>query len=153
VPWAGRAARRRAAALLILAGLPAPSRADILEPALWSRLERIEKAFRGGDAEALRTSLPAEARVRVDLRGVTDGPSSLGPAQVEVLFKGAFREQPTRRFSFRRETVKRSDPLTAFARVRWVRRHPQGGERVDALTFTLRAEDGDWRVHEILSSR
>ena len=45
-------------------------------------------------------------------------------------------------------------PGVAFARARWLRKASGGGSDVtDTVTFTLRQESGDWRIHEIRSSR
>jgi ketosteroid isomerase-like protein len=111
-------------------------------------------AFRSGDAQALRALLPGEAKVRVDLRDLTDGSRSYGPGQLEVVFQQIFQAQHTGKLRFRPEDVNVAAPGTAFARGRWTRRSaPAGGATVDFVTFTLRAQDGDWRIHEILCSR
>jgi len=146
--------------MLVVAGgcavaLAGPFRAAVadVDPSLASRLRRIESAFRSGDASALRPSF-APGKVRVDLRDLTDGPGSYGSGQLEVLFGRIFDEIRTREFLIRPQDVTVSAPSTAFARGRWVRRpRPGGAERVDTLTFTLREEGGEWRIHEIRSSR
>lgn len=147
-------ARLVCALVLLLPGLVAPALAGPVEPALWSRLQRIEAAFRAGDAQALRPVLPAEAKVRVDLPGITDGPRSYGPGQLEVVFQQIFASQPEHELTFRAEDVKVASGGTAFARARWARKGP-GGEAgaTDHLTFTLRDTAGGWRIHEILGSR
>lgn len=123
-------------------------------PALGSRLQRIEEAFRRGDAGALRDSCPSNGKVRVDLKGLTGGPASYGAGQLQVVFDRIFDDHRTREFAFRKDDVSMSSPRTAFARGRWVRnRHPGAQETVEHLTFTLREEGGDWRIHEIRSSR
>jgi hypothetical protein len=140
------------AALLLCAA--APLRAATVEPALSARLRRIETAFRGGDAGSLRPAFTANTKVRVDLKDVMEGPGSYGPSQLEVIFGRIFDENRTRQFSFRDEDVTVSGPGIAFARGRWVRRSGRGGaEATDTVTFTLRQESGDWRIHEIRSSR
>lgn len=151
----GRAGARVAVVTLgVLSAAGGGFPAAEVEPALWSRLQRIESAFRRGDAQALRASLPARARVRVDLTCLSDGGGAYGPGQLQVVFERVFHENRTRQFSFRDEDVKVSPPGTAFARGRWVRRgRDEAGDTVDLLTFTLRDEGGDWRIHEILSSR
>jgi hypothetical protein len=143
----------RACVALVLAWAGVAT-AQQVEPPLWSRLQRIETAFRGGDAQALRVLLPAEAKVRVDLRGLTDGPRSYGPGQLEVVFRQIFAAQDTAELTFRPEDVKVPAPGTAFARARWTRTTADGAAPVvDFVTFTLRLQDGDWRIHEILCSR
>jgi hypothetical protein len=128
--------------------------AQQVEPSLWSRLQRIEVAFRGGDAQALRALLPADAKVRVDLRGLTDGPRSYGPGQLEVVFRQIFAAHDAAELTFRTEDVKVPAPDTAFARARWTRTGGAGtAPVVEFVTFTLRAQGGDWRIHEILCSR
>jgi len=130
---------------------PSPS---TLEPSLAARLRRIESAFRTGDAASLRPTFPATAKVRVDLKDVMDGPGTYGPGQLEVILGRIFDENRTRQFSLRDEDVTVSSPGVAFARGRWVRKVGQGGaDLTDTVTFTLRQESGDWRVHEIRSSR
>jgi len=145
-----------AAAALAAVGMtaiPAVS-AEGPDPALWARLQRIEGAFRGGDAGALRPSFVATGKVRVDLKDLTEGPASYGPGQLQVIFEQIFDEHRTREFTFRKQDVTVSSPGTAFAKGRWVRRARTGGqETVDTLTFTLREENQDWRIHEILTSR
>jgi len=132
---------------------PTPS-APALEPSLSARLRGIETAFRSGDAASLRPTFPATAKVRVDLKDVMDGPGAYGPGQLEVIFGRIFEENRTRQFSLRDEDVTVSAPGVAFARGRWVRKVRQGtGDTTDTVTFTLRQESGDWRVHEIRSSR
>jgi hypothetical protein len=130
------------------------ARAEPVEPALWSRLQRIETAFRGGDAQVLRAMLPGETKVRVDLRGLTDGPRSYGPGQLAVVFRQIFEAHPGGDLTFRADDVKMSAPGTAFARGRWARRpQPGAAATVEYVTFTLREQAGDWRIHEILCSR
>ena len=93
-------------------------------------------------------------KVRVDLKDVMEGPGSYGASQLEVIFVRIFDENRTREFAFRDEEVTVSAPGTAFARGRWVRKaRPGGSDTTDTLTFTLRQESGDWRIHEIRSSR
>jgi hypothetical protein len=83
-----------------------------------------------------------------------EGPGSYGPSQLEVIFGRIFDENRTRQFSFKDEDVAVSGPGIAFARGRWVRKTGRGGtETTDTVTFTLRQESGDWRIHEIRSSR
>jgi hypothetical protein len=127
----------------------APSLPAGLEP----RLRRVEGAFRTGNASSLRSSLAGD-KVRVDLRELTSGAESYGSGQLEVIFARIYEDHRTREFSFRDEDVTVSVPGTAFARARWVRRPRAGGPEVtDTLTFTFREDDGDWRIHEIRSSR
>jgi hypothetical protein len=148
----GRAPGIAAAALLLCAA--ADARGATVEPALNARLRRIETAFRSGDAGSLRPAFTASTKVRVDLKDVMEGPGSYGPSQLEVIFGRIFDENHTRQFSFKDEDVTVSSPGIAFARGRWVRRSGRGGaEATDTVTFTLRQESGDWRVHEIRSSR
>ena len=151
----GRGFAAGLAAVALLSCAPAtaaePTR---LEPALSARLRRIETAFRSGDAGSLRPVFTANTKVRVDLKDVMDGPGSYGPSQLEVIFGRIFDENRTRQFSFKDEDVAVSGPGIAFARGRWVRKTGRGGtETTDTVTFTLRQESGDWRIHEIRSSR
>jgi hypothetical protein len=140
-------------AMAMLLGEAAPARAA-LDPGLASRLRRVETSFRNGDAASLRPAFTGNGKVRVDLKAVMDGPGSYGPGQLEVIFDRIFDENHTREFSFRDEDVTVSKPGVAFARGRWVRKpRPGGAEATDTLTFTLRQESGDWRIHEIRSSR
>jgi hypothetical protein len=149
----GRAVGLAAVALLSCAAAGGAD-ASRLEPALSARLRRIETAFRSGDAGSLRPAFTANTKVRVDLKDVMDGPGSYGPSQLEVIFGRIFDENRTRQFSFKDEDVAVSSPGVAFARGRWVRKTGRGGmETTDTVTFTLRQESGDWRIHEIRSSR
>jgi hypothetical protein len=148
------AALRLLAPALLLSGSAALAPAEPVEPALWSRLQRIEAAFRTGDAQVLRPVLPVEAKVRVDLPGMTDGPRSYGPGQLEVVFQQVFAANPDRGLTFRPEDVKVAAPGTAFARARWSRKPGSGAAATcEYVTFTLRAAGDDWRIHEILGSR
>jgi len=148
--WMTGRLRNIAVALALLA--PIATSASDMAPSLSSRLSRIETAFRGGDAAALRSSLADNSKVRIDLKDLTDGPGSYGAGQLEVIFDGIFDAHKTREFTFRKQEVTVSGPGTAFARGRWVRR--TGAQDTTAtLTFTLREEAGDWRIHEIRSSR
>lgn len=153
----GMAWRRRSAGLVAAALLLAPASAlpaGPVDPSLATRLRRIESAFRGGDAASLRPAFTASAKVRVDLKDVMEGPGSYGPSQLEVIFGRIFDENRTRQFSFRDEDVTVSGPGIAFARGKWVRKAGRGGaDATDTVTFTLRLESGDWRIHEIRSSR
>jgi hypothetical protein len=149
----GRAALAGWACAVLVVGSAWFASAEQVEPLLWSRLQRIETAFRGGDAQALRALLPAEAKVRVDLRGLTDGPRSYGPGQLEVVLRQIFEAHGPGELSFRPEDVKVTSG-TAFARARWTRRTQQGvASPVEFVTFTLRDQAGGWRIHEILCSR
>jgi hypothetical protein len=126
---------------------------DDPDPGLLSRLARIEAAFRQGSAGALRDSCVTSGRVRLDLESVAVEQGSYGTGQVQVIFGQIFEQYRTSAFVFARDDVKVSAPGTAFARSRWSRRGRGGSEAVDTLTFTLHQEGGDWRVHEIRSSR
>lgn len=144
----------QALALAVVLWGPAIGAAEPVEPSLWSRLQRIEAAFRAGDAQALRALLPAEAKVRVDLPGVTDGPRSYGPSQLEVVFQQIFADREDFELVFRADDVKVPAAGTAFARARWARPGETGPPAAAAyVTFTLRADGGVWRIHEILGSR
>jgi hypothetical protein len=128
--------------------------ADTGDSALAARLRGIETAFRSGDAGSLRPVFTSIVKVRVDLKDVMEGPGSYGPSQLEVIFVRIFDENRTRQFSFRDEDVTVSAPGIAFARGKWLRKVGRGGaETPDTVTFTLRQESGDWRIHEIRSSR
>jgi hypothetical protein len=141
------------AVLLGCAGSAPASAAPAVDAGLSARLRRVETAFRTGSASTLRSGLTA-GKVRVDLRELTDGAGTYGAGQLEVIFTRIFDDNRTREFTFRDEDVTVSGPGTAFARARWVRRaRPGGAEATDTLTFTLREEGGDWRIHEIRSSR
>jgi hypothetical protein len=149
--------RLRAAVAALAVGFgclaaPPPAAAQGADAALDARLRSIETAFRRGDASGVRSSSAATGKVRVDLRELTNGPGSYGPRQLEVVFTKIFEGQATREFGFRREDVRVAGPGTAFARGRWVR---SAGDResTDTLTFTLREESGQWRIHEIRTSR
>jgi hypothetical protein len=98
--------------------------------------------------------LPSETKVRVDLRDLTDGQRSYGPGQFEVVLGQVFKAYQASELTFRPEDVKVSSPGTAFARGRWSRRsQPGAAAAVEYVTFTLREQAGDWRIHEILCSR
>lgn len=143
-----------AALIAVLLSGAGAARAATLDPALSTRLRRIEGAFRGGDAASLRPIFTTSGKVRVDLKDVMEGPGSYGSSQLEVIFDRIFDENRTREFTFRDDDVTVSTPGTAFARGRWVRKaRPGGTDATDTLTFTLRQESGDWRIHEIRSSR
>lgn len=132
---------------------PLPAHTAGQEDALWSRLRRIESAFRSGDAAVLRASFPATAKLRVDLPDVPGGPASYGPGQLQVIFARLFEGAPTREFGFIRDEVTRPSAGTAFARGRWVRGAAAGQpDQSCAVTFTLREDDGDWYIHEIFAT-
>jgi hypothetical protein len=140
-------------AALFAASLAEPAPPDS-DPALKSRLRRIEGAFREGSAGSLRQSFSESGKVRVDLKGLTEEPASYGCGQLQVVFDRIFDEHQTREFAFPKDDVTVSAEGTAFARARWSRRNrPTGQDAVDNLTFTLRQESGDWRINEIRSSR
>jgi hypothetical protein len=150
----GRAALAGWACAILLVAPAGNSAAGPVEPLLWSRLQRIETAFRGGDAQALRALLPADAKVRVDLRSLTDGPRSYGPGQLEVVFQQIFEATQTVELTFQRDDVKTPAAGTAFARARWARRRDRASPpTLEWVTFTLREQAGDWRIYEILCSR
>jgi hypothetical protein len=134
----------------------AASRADAVESVpteLLARLQHIESAFREGDAGSLRLSFPATGKMRVDLKGMTDGQESYGSGQLQVIFGQIFAQFRTRDFLIPRDEVRVSSQGTAFARGRWVRADREGVTRSETLTFTLRADGSDWRILEIRSSR
>ena len=122
--------------------------------ALWTRLRRIESAFRERDANSLRLSLSTSGKVRVEMKDLVAGQTAYGPGQLQVIFGQIFEVSQTRDLAFDKDDVRVATQGTAFARGRWVRRSVPGGqELVDTLTFTLREETGDWRIQEIRSSR
>lgn len=142
------------AAAMVLLPCAGGRAATTVDPALATRLRCIETAFRSGDAGSLRPVFTSIVKVRVDLKDVMEGPGSYGPSQLEVIFVRIFDENRTRQFSFRDEDVTVSAPGIAFARGKWLRKVGRGGvEAPDTVTFTLRQESGDWRIHEIRSSR
>ena len=142
------------AILWALALCAAPAYAQELEPALASRLSAVEGAFRSGSASALRGCVSRTAKVRVDLRGLSEGAGSYGASQLQVIFERIFDAHPTRAFNVKRDEVTVSAQGTAFARARWTRRAGAAEDEVtDTLTLTLRREDGEWRVYELRSSR
>lgn len=139
------------AATLVL-GHVAP--AETPDADLMARLRRIEAAFRQGDAPSLRTSFSSTTKVRLDLREVAEVQGSFGPGQLQVIFGQVFEASGTSEFAFPLQQVTLPSKETAFARGRWVlRSRPGGAQTVETLTFTLREEDGDWRILEIRSSR
>lgn len=142
-----------ATALTALLGPPVAAPEGDPDPGLLSRLTRIENAFRQGNAGALRDSCASAGKVRLDLQNLVVEQGSYGTGQVQVIFDQIFDQFHTSAFAFAKDDVKVSPPGTAFARGRWVRRARGGSEAVDTLTFTLRQESGEWRVHEIRSSR
>jgi hypothetical protein len=150
-------AARRVARSLILSALvvgTAGAEAGPVDAALDGRLRGIETAFRKGEAGSLRPAFTAKAKVRVDLKDVMEGPGTYGPSQLEVIFGRIFDQNRTRQFAFRDEDVTVTTPGVAFARARWQRKAGAGGaDSTDTVTFTLRQESGDWRIHEIRSSR
>lgn len=150
----GRAALAGWACAILLVAPAGNSLAGPVEPVLWSRLQRIETAFRGGDAQTLRALLPGDAKVRVDLRTLTDGLRSYGPGQLEVVFQQIFDDNETLELTFQKNDVKVPAAGTAFARARWARRRDRRSPpTVEWVTFTLREQAGDWRIYEILGSR
>jgi hypothetical protein len=127
---------------------------DLDDDALWTRLRRLESAFRQGDATALRLASPGSGKVRIDLPPWTEGPASFGPGQIQGVFAQVFSERRTRAFSFPKEDVSVSPEGTAFARARWVWCGEGGDQRTsEVLVFSLRSEDGDWRLQEIRRAR
>jgi hypothetical protein len=149
---AWRGARGLAVAALVVRA--AAAQAAPADAALDGRLRGIETAFRKGEAGALRPAFTGKGKVRVDLKDVMEGPGTYGPSQLEVIFGRIFDENRTRQFAFRDEDVTVTTPGVAFARARWLRKAGGGGSDVtDTVTFTLRQESGDWRIHEIRSSR
>ena len=140
------------AAALVLPGTGDALQEERLQPALATRLKRIEAAFRQNDAASLRPSLTTTGKVRVDLHDQPEGQGSYGPGQLQVVFGRIFQDSPTQEFGFGTGSVTVSAPGTAFARGRWLRRGTPPG-RADTLTFTLREDSGDWRISEIRSSR
>ena len=126
---------------------------DAGDAALWSRLRRLESAFRQGDATAIRLASPTSGKIRLDLPPWTDGPCSYGPGQVQGVFAQVFADRRTHTFSFPKEEVEVSREGTAFARGRWVWDPPAGERATETLVFSLRSEGGDWRVQEIRRAR
>jgi hypothetical protein len=155
--WAVRALGLALGLLLGLGAARADARGqdfDLNDDALWTRLRRLENAFRQGDATALRLASPGAGKVRIDLPPWTEGPASFGPGQVQGVFAQVFSERRTRAFSFPKEDLSVSPEGTAFARARWVW-CPGGGDQPtsETLFFSLRSEDGDWRLQEIRRAR
>lgn len=128
------------------AASPAPARQE----ALAARLRHIEEAFRGDDAGALRASFTTRGKLRLDLPQVPGCPASYGAGQLQVIFGQLFADARTRSFAFADDGGSVPED-TVFARARWARAGP--GAPSQALTFTLREEDGDWRIHEIVAAR
>lgn len=149
---AGRGARGLVVMALVVRAVVVD--AGPVDASLSDRLRGIETAFRKGEAGSLRPAFTAKGKVRVDLKDVMEGPGTYGPSQLEVIFGRIFDENRTRQFAFRDEDVTVTTPGVAFARARWLRKAGGGGsDSTDTVTFTLRQESGDWRIHEIRSSR
>jgi len=144
--------RRAAVALGLAAALASP--AVLAADDLTARLRRVERAFRAADALALRSSFPSTGKVRVDLADLSDGQNWYASGQLQFLFGRIFGAYTTTDLRFREEDVAQPTPGTAFARGRWVRRPRRGGPEItETLVLTLREEDRDWRVLEMLTSR
>lgn len=127
---------------------------DFTDDALWTRLRRLESAFRQGDATALRLLAPGSGKVRIDLPPWTEGPASFGPGQIQGVFAQVFAERRTHAFSFPKVDVSVSGEGTAFARARWVWCSGGSEQRTsEILVFSLRSEGGDWRLQEIRRAR
>ena len=134
------------------AAAAAPSRTMSRQEALAARLRHIESAFRQDDAAALRDSFTARGKLRLDLPQVPGCPASYGAGQLQVIFGQLFAAARTRAFAFvEGESDGAAGAETAFARATWARAGT--AEPGQSLTFTLREEDGDWRIHEILAPR
>jgi hypothetical protein len=150
---------RRRTTLVVIAWLAALSPAvlaarDAAEDALKSRLRRIEAAFRQGDAMALRSCFSEKAKVRVELRDLSEGQGLYGAGQLQVIFSRIFEGRRTRSMAFPRGDVKVPAPGTAFARGVWVHLGSRSAdERTDTLMLTLHSEEGDWRIVEMRSAR
>jgi hypothetical protein len=144
----------RLALAVVLGAASGAAWAQPLPAGLQARLQRIEAAFREGDASALRGSFAASGKMRVDLKDLTEGQEAYGASQLQVIFGQIFDSFQTRDFSFAPEEVSVPSPGTAFARGRWKRSgRRERVELVETLTFTLRDDGSDWRILEIRSSR
>ena len=155
-PMAMRASGR--AHLVVIAWLAASPASwaarDAADEGLRSRLRRIEAAFRQGDAAGLRSCFSERAKVRVELKDLTEGGGLYGAGQLQVIFARIFEQRRTRSMRFPRDDVRVPAAGTAFARALWVHAGSRdGGERTDALMLTLQAEQGDWRIIEMRSAR
>jgi hypothetical protein len=144
--------------LALVAVLSGPAGGDAstqpLPPGLQERLQRIESAFRDGDASALRRSFATSGKLRVDLKNLTEGQEAYGASQLQVIFTQIFEGCRTSDFRFALDEVSVPSPGTAFARGRWTRTgRRERVELAETLTFTLRDDGSDWRILEIRSSR
>jgi hypothetical protein len=133
----------------VAAAAPAPA-APARQEALAARLHHIESAFRQDDAGALRGSFTNRGKLRLDLPQVPGCPASYGAGQLQAIFGQLFADAGTRAFAFAEGDGAAPDD-TVFARATWARGGT--GTSSQALTFTLREEEGDWRIHEILAPR
>jgi hypothetical protein len=159
-------ARRRVYDLMVTVSLPSPRSAlgalalaaalaspAVLADDLNGRLRRVEQAFRAADSMGLRSSFPSAGKVRVDLKHLSDGQNWYASGQLQVFFRRIFDAYRTSDLRFREEDVAQPAPGMAFARGRWVRRPRRGGPEItETLVLTLREEEGDWRILEMLTS-
>jgi hypothetical protein len=160
-------ARPRVYDLMVTVSLPPPRSAlvtlalaaALASPAMLAgddlngRLRRVERAFRAADSMGLRSSFPSAGKVRVDLKQLSDGQNWYASGQLQFFFRRIFDAYTTSELRFREEDVAQPTPGMAFARGRWVRRPRRGGAEItETLVLTLREEEGDWRILEMLTS-
>ncbi|HSB60403.1 MAG TPA: hypothetical protein VLI67_01705 [Vicinamibacteria bacterium] len=148
--------RRAAGSPAALLGLALASFAPVAAAgdALDARLRLVERAFREGDAAALRPCFAGSSKVRVQLVDISEGEGWYASGQLQVLFARVFEEYATHELAFRDEDVAEPTPGTAFARGVWMRGGRRGGPDItETLVLTLREEKGDWKILEMRTSR
>ena len=120
---------------------------------LASRLEEVSTAFREGDATHLGTSLTAITKLEADLRALGGSQGVYAAGQLEVIFRGIFRDFETRELVFGPADLANPKAAVARGRLTFRSRVAGPGEQTRNLTLLLRPESGDWRIFEIRSSR
>ena len=123
-----------------------------LEPALAHCLEQIERAFRGGDSNALRGLLPQESKVLVGLESFARPRGYYSRDQVVRILRQIFDASESTRFQFDRERGDLSRGSIYYVPAAWSLRG-SGPVQQCRLQFMLRKEGPTFVIREMKEVR
>lgn len=123
-----------------------------LEPALVSCLQRIEAAFRAGDAAGLRGLLPDQSKVLLGLESFSRPRAYYAPDQVVRIFQKIFHDSQPVRFDLDRRRGQLSRGTIYYVPASWSMRG-SGPVQDCRLQFMLRKEGAGFLIREIKEVR
>ena len=112
-------------------------------------LEILERSFRAGNPDTLRTLLQGPAKIQVASPALGLKPGYYSCDQVYFLFQDVFRFRKTLKFQFLKGADSPPDAQRLRTVARWTYRKGDSRDLTAELSFDLVLREGVWRIQEI----